>query len=90
MDQTTIKEPKKIQKQIEALDKKLDAHISFIESVYNPLSKSIDRFKKIFKWTKLQNNKHWLTYSNMIQKTKDTNQKILNTSKKFYSKLERL
>ena len=49
MDQTIIKELKKIQKQIKALDTKLDAHISFIESVYNPLSKSIDRFKKIFK-----------------------------------------
>ena len=46
MDQTVIKELKKIQKQIKALDTKLDAHISFIESVYNPLSKSIDRFKK--------------------------------------------
>ena len=88
MDQTIVKELKKIQKQIKALDTKLDAHISFIESVYNPLSKSIDRFKKIFKWAKLQNNKHWLTYSNMIQKTKDTNQKILKTSKKFYSRLE--
>jgi Skp family chaperone for outer membrane proteins len=44
-----LKEIQKMQKQIEALDKKLDAHISFIESVYNPLSKSIDRFKKIFK-----------------------------------------
>ena len=43
-----LKEIQKMQKQIEALDKKLDAHISFIESVYNPLSKSIDRFKKIF------------------------------------------
>ena len=49
MDQKIIKELKKIQKLVEALDKKLDAHISFIESVYNPLSKSIDRFKKIFK-----------------------------------------
>ena len=49
MDQTTIKELKKIQKQIEALDKKLDDHIRFIESVYNTLSKSLDRFKKIFK-----------------------------------------
>ena len=44
-----LKEIQKMQKKIEALDKKLDAHISFIESVYNPLSKSIDRFKKIFK-----------------------------------------
>ena len=44
-----LKEIQKMQKQIEALDKKLDAHISFIESVYNQLSKSIDRFKKIFK-----------------------------------------
>ena len=44
-----LKEIQNMQKQIEALDKKLDAHISFIESVYNPLSKSIDRFKKIFK-----------------------------------------
>ena len=49
MDEKILKELKKMQKQIEALDKKIDAHISFIESVYNPLSKSIDRFKKIFK-----------------------------------------
>ena len=53
MDEKILKELKKMQKQIEALDKKIDAHISFIESVYNPLSKSIDRFKKIFKWAKL-------------------------------------
>jgi hypothetical protein len=39
MDQTIVKELRKIQKQIKALDTKLDAHISFIESVY----------KKIFK-----------------------------------------
>tara|TARA_E500000178_G_C16625647_1_gene575306 strand:- start:295 stop:444 length:150 start_codon:yes stop_codon:yes gene_type:complete len=49
MTDKILKEIQKMQKQIEALDKKLDAHISFIESVYNPLSKSIDRFKKIFK-----------------------------------------
>ena len=49
MTDKILKEIQKMQKQIEALDKKIDAHISFIESVYNPLSKSIDRFKKIFK-----------------------------------------
>ena len=49
MTDKILKEIQIMQKQIEALDKKLDAHISFIESVYNPLSKSIDRFKKIFK-----------------------------------------
>ena len=49
MDDKILKELKKMQKQIDSIDTKLTKHITFIESVYNPLSKSIDRFKKIFK-----------------------------------------
>ena len=48
-DNEIKKELIKIQKQITDLDNKLTKHIEFIDKVYNPLSKSIDRFKKIFK-----------------------------------------
>ena len=49
MDDKILKELKKMQKQIDSIDAKLTKHRTFIESFYNPLSKSIDRFKKIFK-----------------------------------------
>jgi len=49
MEDKILKELKKLQKQIEEMDAKLSKHISFIESVYNPLSKSIDKFKRMFK-----------------------------------------
>ncbi len=44
-----LREIKKLQKQIDDLDSRLNAHIDFIEKVYVPLQKSIDRFKKFFK-----------------------------------------
>lgn len=39
----------KLNNKIDNLDAKLTKHISFIESVYAPLSNSIDKFKKFFK-----------------------------------------
>jgi len=44
-----LKEIKQLNSKIDALDARLSRHISFIESVYAPLSNSIDKFKKLFK-----------------------------------------
>tara|TARA_E500000318_G_C3449353_1_gene168187 strand:- start:233 stop:394 length:162 start_codon:yes stop_codon:yes gene_type:complete len=38
-----------ISKQIDDLDSRLSEHITFVEKVYMPLQKSIDKFKRIFK-----------------------------------------
>ena len=43
------KEVKDLKKVINDLDKKLSKHIVFIEQVYEPLQKSIDKFKRFFK-----------------------------------------
>jgi len=43
------KEIKDLKKVINDLDKKLSKHILFIEQVYGPLQKSIDKFKRFFK-----------------------------------------
>ena len=43
------KEVKDLKKAINDLDKKLSKHIVFIEQVYGPLQKSIDKFKRFFK-----------------------------------------
>ncbi len=43
------KEIKDLKKTIAGLDKKLSKHIVFIEEVYGPLQKSIDKFKRFFK-----------------------------------------
>ena len=43
------KEVKDLKKVIHDLDKKLSKHIVFIEEVYTPLQKSIDKFKRFFK-----------------------------------------
>ena len=43
------KEIKELKKIINGLDKKLSKHIVFIEEVYAPLQKSIDKFKRFFK-----------------------------------------
>ena len=43
------KDGKGLKKTIVELDKKLSKHIVFIEQVYAPLQKSIDKFKRIFK-----------------------------------------
>ena len=43
------KEVKDLKKVIHDLDKKLAKHIVFIEQVYGPLQKSIDKFKRFFK-----------------------------------------
>ena len=43
------KEVKELKKVINELDKKLTKHILFIEQVYGPLQKSIDKFKRFFK-----------------------------------------
>ena len=43
------KEVKELKKIIIGLDKKLSKHIIFIEEVYAPLQKSIDKFKRFFK-----------------------------------------
>jgi len=40
---------KDLKKVIHDLDKKLSKHIVFIEQVYGPLQKSIDKFKRFFK-----------------------------------------
>mgnify|MGYP001254820506 CR=1 FL=1 len=52
MDKEVIKlqkEIKDLKKIITDLDKKLSKHIVFIEQVYAPLQKSIDKFKRFFK-----------------------------------------
>jgi len=53
MDKKEINEIKEklnyISNQIINLDVKLSKHINFIEKVYMPLQKSIDKFKRIFK-----------------------------------------
>jgi len=43
------KEIKELKKIIIELDKKLSKHIIFIEQVYAPLQKSIDKFKRFFR-----------------------------------------
>tara|TARA_B100000965_G_C18907866_1_gene463212 strand:+ start:273 stop:431 length:159 start_codon:yes stop_codon:yes gene_type:complete len=43
------KELRELKKVIIELDKKLSKHIVFIEQVYAPLQKSIDKFKRFFK-----------------------------------------
>ena len=43
------KEVKCLKNTIVELDKKLSKHIVFIEQVYGPLQKSIDKFKRFFK-----------------------------------------
>ena len=43
------KEVKDLKKVITELDKKLSKHMVFIEEVYGPLQKSIDKFKRFFK-----------------------------------------
>ena len=43
------KEVKELKKIIVELDKKLSKHIVFIEQVYGPLQKSIDKFRRFFK-----------------------------------------
>ena len=51
MDNKDLKELKseikKISKKIDVLEQKLSKHIVFIEQVYAPLQKSIDKFRKI-------------------------------------------
>ena len=42
-------EIKKLSKKIDSLETKLSKHIVFIEQVYAPLQKSIDKFKRFFK-----------------------------------------
>ncbi len=43
------KEIKELKEMINDLDKKLSKHIVFIEEVYAPLQKSIDKFKRLFR-----------------------------------------
>ena len=43
-----LKEMKQINEKIDNLDERLTKHISFIEKVYAPLQKSIDKFKRFF------------------------------------------
>tara|TARA_Y100001937_G_C6864778_1_gene217932 strand:- start:222 stop:380 length:159 start_codon:yes stop_codon:yes gene_type:complete len=43
------KEIKDLKKIITDLDDKLSKHIVFIEQVYGPLQKSIDKFRRFFK-----------------------------------------
>ncbi len=38
-----------IHKELRTLNEKLSKHIVFIEEVYAPLQKSIDKFKRLFK-----------------------------------------
>ena len=40
---------KEINKELQTLNEKLSKHIVFIEEVYAPLQKSIDKFKRLFK-----------------------------------------
>ena len=53
MDDKDLKELKseikKMSKKIDVLEQKLSKHIVFIEQVYAPLQKSIDKFKRFFK-----------------------------------------
>ena len=42
-------EIKKLIKKVDNLETKLSKHIIFIEEVYAPLQKSIDKFKRFFK-----------------------------------------
>ena len=42
-------EIKKLIKKIDNLEDKLSKHIVFIEQVYAPLQKSIDKFKRFFR-----------------------------------------
>jgi predicted nucleic acid-binding Zn-ribbon protein len=42
-------EIKKMSKKIDTLEQKLSKHIVFIEQVYAPLQKSIDKFKRFFR-----------------------------------------
>jgi hypothetical protein len=44
-----LNEIKLLNEKVDHLNLRLSKHISFIESVYNPLSNSIERFKKFFK-----------------------------------------
>ena len=44
-----LNEIKLLNEKVDDLNFRLSKHISFIESVYNPLSNSIERFKKFFK-----------------------------------------
>ncbi len=44
-----LTEIKQLNEKVDDLNTRLNKHISFIESVYNPLSNSIERFKKFFK-----------------------------------------
>jgi hypothetical protein len=44
-----LNEIKQLNEKVDELNLRLNKHISFIESVYNPLSNSIERFKKFFK-----------------------------------------
>ena len=56
------KNVKKVSKQIDDLDSRLSEHIIFVEKVYMPLQKSIDKFKKLFKqWLNIL-----LMYKNFI------------------------
>jgi hypothetical protein len=44
-----LNEIKQLNEKVDELNLRLSKHISFIENVYNPLSNSIERFKKFFK-----------------------------------------
>jgi len=44
-----LTEIKQLNEKLDSLNTRLNSHISFIESVYNPLTTSIERFKKFFK-----------------------------------------
>jgi hypothetical protein len=44
-----LNEIRQLNEKVDELNLRLSKHISFIESVYNPLSNSIERFKKFFK-----------------------------------------
>ena len=44
-----LNEIKLLNEKVDHLNLRLSKHISFIENVYNPLSNSIERFKKFFK-----------------------------------------
>jgi hypothetical protein len=44
-----LNEIKLLNEKVDDLNFRLSKHISFIESVYNPLTNSIERFKKFFK-----------------------------------------
>jgi hypothetical protein len=44
-----LNEIRQLNEKVDELNLRLSKHISFIENVYNPLSNSIERFKKFFK-----------------------------------------